>query len=141
MFYLCFFDLTVYMKRQFFRGLCWGGNLELDFRGSFSLQHFREVQPGKSSGVATLSKQSQEGAWGLREGGKWAVRCPWLRQMRLKGDSHKAQIFASVLQECSICLHCRENECAFSEASELRTQRGVGGSLKRKPHSAQTSLG
>lgn len=86
------------------------------------MQHLRgPVQPGKSLGI--------EGEW-------VGVRCPWLRQMWLKGQSqklHKAQILPQCYRNVASIYILEKMSVLFSEASELRTQRGVGGRLKREP--------
>lgn len=100
-------------------------------QGQFLTAAFQGVQPGKSSGMKTLSKQSREGAWGLRGlGVGWGgVRCPWLMAER---DSHRCFIRPNFLPQsyrnvASIYI-LEKMSVLFLRLLNLEpTQRAVGG--------------
>lgn len=80
--------------------------------------------------MKTLSNQRLGEGLGTKGGGG-ELGCSVVSMVKVdeaeRGQSQKLQKapnFASALQECSIYLHSRENECAFSATSEPRTQRG-----------------
>lgn len=86
---------------------------------------------GDSQKVLGYEDPSMPGVWRRAGGGVVKVD-------EAEGGGHRSFMRSNSLPGptgMSIYLHFRENECAFSEASELRTQTGVGGRQKRKPPS------